>query len=155
FAEVPARHRVVMAVQAAQYHEERLRRHPEDYDPNFTSLLREGLACPAPEYARALEHRRQLRFQLGDLLDECGDCVLLMPAARGPAPDAATTGDPLFNSPWSYLGFPVVSLPTGLVGDRLPVGIQCVGAPDKEYNVFQAALWCEKALGVELGEPPC
>src|SRR5260370_40470794 len=41
FAEVIERHRVVMAVEAAQFHELRLRRHPEDYDPNITTLLKE------------------------------------------------------------------------------------------------------------------
>ena len=53
FAEVIARHRIVMGVEAAMFHEARLRRHPEDYDPNIRGLLEEGLACrrrstPAP-----------------------------------------------------------------------------------------------------------
>ncbi|HZT79657.1 MAG TPA: amidase, partial [Gemmataceae bacterium] len=42
FSEVLARHRTVMAVEAAAYHEPRLHRHPEDYGPNITKLLREG-----------------------------------------------------------------------------------------------------------------
>ena len=47
FTDVLARHRVVMGVEAATFHEARLRRHPEDYDPNIRGLLEEGLACPA------------------------------------------------------------------------------------------------------------
>ena len=39
--------------------------------------------------------------------------VLLTPAAIGPAPDRETTGDPVFNAPWSYLGWPTVSFPIG------------------------------------------
>ena len=52
FAEVLPSHRTVMAVEAAAYHASRLRRHPDDYAPKIRSLLEEGLACPAPEYAR-------------------------------------------------------------------------------------------------------
>ena len=64
FAEVIERHRIVMAVEAAMFHERRLRQHPEDYQPNITTLLNEGLACPAPEYARCKEHQQTLREEM-------------------------------------------------------------------------------------------
>ena len=48
FADVIARHRIVMAVESAKFHEARLRRHPEDYDPNIRSLVEEGLAVLRP-----------------------------------------------------------------------------------------------------------
>jgi aspartyl-tRNA(Asn)/glutamyl-tRNA(Gln) amidotransferase subunit A len=152
FAEVLSRHHCVMAVEAAAYHEARFRRHPDDYPPNITALLREGLACPAPEYRRTKAHQRRLA-------DETIDCfldapVLLTPAARGPAPDAATTGDPAFNSPWSYVGFPTVSVPTGLTADGLPVAIQLVAAPWQEETLFATAAWCEAQLAVEQQLPP-
>src|SRR5258708_17379377 len=60
FADVLARHRIVMAVEAAAFHELRLKRHPEDYGPNITKLLCEGLSCPALEYQRAKELQQQL-----------------------------------------------------------------------------------------------
>jgi aspartyl-tRNA(Asn)/glutamyl-tRNA(Gln) amidotransferase subunit A len=152
FAEVLPRHRTVMAVEAAAYHEPRLRCHPEDYGPNITRLLEEGLACPAPEYARTKEHQRQLtREMLGCFKDVE---VLLTPATRGPAPAAATTGDPAFNSPWSYTGLPTVSLPAGWTAEGLPLSIQLVGPPWKEAAVLAAAAWCEQILGVEAREPP-
>jgi aspartyl-tRNA(Asn)/glutamyl-tRNA(Gln) amidotransferase subunit A len=152
FAEVLSRHRIVMAVEAAAYHEQRLRRHPEDYGPNITQLLEEGLACPAPEYARTKEHQRELtRTMLGCFEDVE---VLLTPATRGPAPAAATTGDPAFNSPWSYTGLPTVSLPAGWTADGLPLSIQLVGPPWKEAAVLAAAAWCEQILGMEAREPP-
>ena len=44
-----------MAVEAAAFHENRLRTVPHDYDANIRALLEEGLACPAPEYARCKE----------------------------------------------------------------------------------------------------
>src|SRR5262249_11348573 len=49
FADVIARHRIVMAVGAADYHRERFRRNPEEYGPNIRALIEEGLACPHTE----------------------------------------------------------------------------------------------------------
>jgi aspartyl-tRNA(Asn)/glutamyl-tRNA(Gln) amidotransferase subunit A len=151
FGDVLARHRVVMAVEAARFHEVRLRRHPEDYGPNITTLLEEGIGCPALEYARAKEHQRQLTEEMTACL--AGVDALLAPATRGPAPDAATTGDPAFNSPWSYTGLPVVSMPAGWSADGLPLAIQLVGRPWGETELLAAAAWCEDALGLEARMP--
>ncbi|HEY7422754.1 MAG TPA: amidase [Gemmataceae bacterium] len=152
FAEVLPRHRTVMAVEAAVFHQERLYRHPEDYGPCIGSLLEEGLKCPAPDYARCKRHQQQLRREM----EECFAGVegLLTPATTDPAPDAGSTGDPAFNSPWSYTGFPTISFPVGRSPDGLPVAIQLVGRPWSEHDLFPVALWCEDALGVPLGEPP-
>src|SRR5439155_18072257 len=45
FAEVIRRHRIVMAVEAAEFHRDRFERMPEQYGPQISSLIREGLAC--------------------------------------------------------------------------------------------------------------
>jgi aspartyl-tRNA(Asn)/glutamyl-tRNA(Gln) amidotransferase subunit A len=64
FSDVVQRHRTVMAVEAAAYHAPRLERTPHDYEPKVASLLREGLATPAPEYARCKEHQKQLKQEM-------------------------------------------------------------------------------------------
>lgn len=152
FAEVLARHQTVMAVESAAYHQERLQRHPEDYDPRIRALIEEGLSCPATEYARCMEHQRLLICEM----QHCTTFMdaLLTPATTSPAPDAATTGDPAFNSPWSYTGFPTISFPASVSDDGLPLAIQLVGPPWSESKLFSVAKWGEEALGVALGEPP-
>ena len=72
-----------------------------------------------------------------------------MPATTRPAPDAATTGDPAFNSPWSYTGLPAVSFPSGWTPEGLPLGLQVIGKPWSEAELFRVAAWCEDRLGVE------
>jgi aspartyl-tRNA(Asn)/glutamyl-tRNA(Gln) amidotransferase subunit A len=145
FCEVVPRHRIVMAVEAAAFHEARLRREPDDYQPCIRALLEEGLRCPAPEYARTKEHQVALTAEMNQLLF---DEVLLTPATTTPAPSAATTGDPAFNSPWSYTGLPTVSLPVGLTPDGLPLAIQLVGKRGSEDGLLKVAAWCESALEV-------
>jgi len=151
FGEVLARHRVVMAVEAAMFHESRLRQHPEDYDPRIRSLLEEGLACPALEYARCKEHQRRLRETMLPCFE--GIDGLIVPATTGPAPDASTTGDPAFNSPWSYTGLPAVSFVSGWSEGGLPLAVQVIGRPWGEAEALAAAEWCESRLAVERRIP--
>ena len=151
FAEVLSRHRQVMAVEALAYHELRLDRHPEDYDPNFRGLLQEGQACGAAEYARCKNHQAQLKQEMLGCFENVD--VLLTPATTGPAPAAATTGDPAFNSPWSYTGMPTVSVPAGWSAEGLPLAIQLVGRPWGEAELFAAAAWCERILAFETRWP--
>lgn len=152
FAEVIACHQTVMAVEAAAYHGQRLRRHADDYAPKIRALLEEGLACPAPEYARC----KQLQQQLSSEMLSCfeGVDVLLTPATTGPAPDLTTTGNPAFQSPWSFTGLPTVSLPAGWDREGLPLAIQLVGRPWAEAELLAAAAWCEQVLGFARVEPP-
>jgi aspartyl-tRNA(Asn)/glutamyl-tRNA(Gln) amidotransferase subunit A len=152
FAEVLRRHQTVMAVEAAAFHGPRLRRHPEDYQPKICGLVEEGLATPGPEYARCKEAQWQLREAMGACLE--GVDALLTPATRGPAPAAATTGDPAFNSPWSFTGLPTVSIPAGWSNDGLPLAIQLVGRPWGEAELLAVAAWCEATIGCDRREPP-
>jgi aspartyl-tRNA(Asn)/glutamyl-tRNA(Gln) amidotransferase subunit A len=151
FSEVVQRHRIVMAVEAAQFHQHRLQHHPQDYPPRIRDLLEEGLATPSVDYARTKAHQEQLRRDMLPCFDDVD--ALLTPATAGPAPESATTGDPVFNSPWSYVGFPTISMPAGRSSDGLPLAIQLAGQPWREGNLFSAAAWCEDALGIDLGEP--
>src|SRR5690606_4161929 len=122
FADVLAHHRRIMAVEAAAYHAPRFRAHPDDYPPLFRAMIEEGLATAAVDYADSKRHQRALRRQC-DLLLRAFD-VLLTPAATGPAPRERSTGDPSFNSPWSYTGLPTISLPAARTAGGLPLAVQ-------------------------------
>jgi Asp-tRNA(Asn)/Glu-tRNA(Gln) amidotransferase A subunit family amidase len=152
FAEVLTRHRTIMGVEAAEYHAPRLRRHPEEYLPNIRSLLEEGLATTPQEYARCKAHQQQLTQEIEACFD--GVDVLLTPAATSPAPSINTTGDPAFNSPWSYTGLPTVSMPARRGPDGLPMAIQLIGRHWTEPVLFAAAGWCEQVLGYGTALPP-
>lgn len=78
--------------------------------------------------------------------------AFVTPAAIGTAPDPSTTGDPAFNSPWSYLGPPTVSFPIGLAADGLPFALQLVGWWLREDDLLRAASRCEQAIQNGDGE---
>jgi aspartyl-tRNA(Asn)/glutamyl-tRNA(Gln) amidotransferase subunit A len=136
-AEVTRRHNTVMAVEAAAFHATRLAHHPEDYPPKITALLREGLNTPAPNYAECKSHQDQLSLICDNLLESFDALVTL--ATPGPAPTADTTGNPVFNSPWSYTGLPTISLPFAWSPDGLPLAIQLIGPRFREQEIFSIA----------------
>jgi Asp-tRNA(Asn)/Glu-tRNA(Gln) amidotransferase A subunit family amidase len=146
FGEIHHRHRQVMALEAAETHADRLRRHPDDYPPRIRGLITDGLVVSATELGRAEYIRRELE---GVLSDAFWPHPLLTPATLGPAPTPETTGDPWCNSPWSFLGLPTVSVPLGWSSDGLPLAVQFVGGEYREDYLLARAAWVERVFRMD------
>lgn len=144
FATVIRNQRLIMAVEAAHYHGSRLARHPEEYPPCVRELIEEGLRASAVEYREARLDRDALEIQMDDAT---WSGVYLTPATTGPAPEAATTGNPAYNAPWSYTGLPTVSLPIGYHSNGLPLAVQLAGRSEHDGWLLAAASWAERAIG--------
>jgi aspartyl-tRNA(Asn)/glutamyl-tRNA(Gln) amidotransferase subunit A len=134
----------VSRAEVGAIHADAHRRHAEAYRPRIRAGIELGQCIPADVYLRAQRIRRQARQDLTPLLARYD--ALLMPSALGPAPDRSTTGDAGFNGPWTGLGVPTVSVPTGLAADGLPLGTQLIGAPFGEARLLGAARWIEAAV---------
>ena len=146
FTDVPGYHHTLMAVEAASFHFERIARHPEDYPPNITKLIEHGLATTAPHFAKITNHLVQFREDIERTFVDSWK-TLITPATAGAAPSAETTGDPAFNSPWSYSGLPTVSLPIGWSSDGLPLCAQLTGDHWCEDDLLTVAAMLEDAAG--------
>jgi aspartyl-tRNA(Asn)/glutamyl-tRNA(Gln) amidotransferase subunit A len=144
FSDVLSSHRLLMAKGAANYHKDRFAKHPDDYQIQVKGLIEEGLAVSEADWQQALRFQKTLRQKALKMFAEVD--VLVTPASIGAAPDKSTTGDPVMNSPWSFLGFPTITFPMGLSNDGLPLGVQLIGKPQEELALYRAALWCESAL---------
>lgn len=142
FAAIVREHRIIMAVEAAAHHRAEFARAPDQFGPCVAGLIREGLAATAVDFAAALQSQTQARRELARWLPH--GCCLLMPATTTVAPDAATTGDPAFNSPWSFLGWPSATVPVGVGPSGLPVGLQWVAAAGDDALVLSVAEQCGK-----------
>lgn len=98
-----------------------------------------------PEYLAALNLRTRLRFEFDALVADYD--ALLVPSATGEAPKGfATTGNSVFNAPWTTLGAPCVTLPFGSGSHGLPIGVQLVGGRDHDDHLLQVARWAEDLL---------
>jgi aspartyl-tRNA(Asn)/glutamyl-tRNA(Gln) amidotransferase subunit A len=148
FGDVMKMHRRIMAVEAAAFHRERFAAHRGQYGPMIASLLDEGLAVAAVDYAAAKAWHREFRRRAAGLLD--GVDALVMPSTHTTAPATlATTGTPHFQAPWSLARLPVVSIPCGVAADGTPAGLQLVGRTKDEAKLLPIAAWCERALGFD------
>jgi Asp-tRNA(Asn)/Glu-tRNA(Gln) amidotransferase A subunit family amidase len=146
FEQILTKHRIVMAAEAARIHSDWLEESPEDYPDRIRELIDEGSALGVRQYLRAKDEMDQAEQSLYSFRRQNQLRALITPATVGTAPDPATTGDPAFNSPWSYSGLPTVSFPTGISPDRLPVAVQLVGYPLKDAELLRIAKWCEQAI---------
>jgi len=100
----------------------------------LTGAIREGLAMDG---ARYLDERCEIddmrsrffaHFKAAD--------VFLWPAAPGTAPEGlGWTGDPKYISPWTALGGPVVTVPSGKADNGLPLGCLVVGWPGADAEM--------------------
>jgi aspartyl-tRNA(Asn)/glutamyl-tRNA(Gln) amidotransferase subunit A len=144
--------RIVSNVETAAFHEEFFRHRAGEYGPKLRATIEMGMLIPGVRYVQAQRLRRQFRH---DMVETVGRVdVVLTPAAPSPAPgDRSTTGDPVFQQPWTSSGLPTIVLPSGLSESGLPLGIQLAGLPLEEGKLFAAARWCEEELGVSLSPP--
>lgn len=144
FEEILISHRRIMAVEAAAHHRQAYQSTPGQFGKRIASLIDEGLACSAVDYAAALRHQSQVRDQLAPIF--AGGHLLATPATTTAAPKRDTTGDPAFNSPWSFSGLPSITIPAGLTDDGLPCGLQLVGPAHSEPRLLRLAAHCETVL---------
>jgi Asp-tRNA(Asn)/Glu-tRNA(Gln) amidotransferase A subunit family amidase len=146
FEQILVDHRRIMASEAAAVHSDWWDEFPEDYPARIQELILEGRSVKAVGYLQAADRQRSIGIKLWQALKVQELDSLITPATVSTAPDPLTTGDPAFNSPWSFLGVPTVSFPTGLASDGLPVALQIVGWSLGDYRLLRIAEWCEQAI---------
>lgn len=140
--------RTILAVEAAAYHRATFAVHAADYGPTIAELIRDGLARGPDELTEALRIRDLVRDAMRPLLDAYD--ALLTPVAPDVAPlRTVGTGEGSLCAPWSTLGVPAISLPTGLDEAGLPFAVQLVGGLGGLDRLLGAAVWVERLIGFE------
>lgn len=134
-----------MAHEAAEYHKRDYEAHRAEYAPNISKLIDDGFATSRKDYLAAREHQQQFQADVDAMLAD--ELIAVMPSTHTTAPTCETTGDPKFNSPWSYAGVPTITIPCGIASDGMPCGLQLVGPRGGEAKLLQAAGWCEERIG--------
>ncbi|TDH64134.1 amidase [Dankookia rubra] len=74
--------------------------------------------------------------------------AILTPSAPGEAPEGlGWTGDPAFNSLWTLLHVPCVTVPVGAGPRGLPLGVQVVAGFGQDRAALAWAEWVRQAVG--------
>ncbi len=149
FAEVQDTLPTIMRVEAASFHETLWAKHKKTYGPKLRELIETGLRIPGVDYLRAQKIKRLFRREMDGVFEHFD--ALLTPATSSPAPAGlSSTGNAWFQVPWTLAGLPAVSLPSGLSKEKLPLGVQLVGAGFADEKLLASAAWCEKNLRISL-----
>jgi Asp-tRNA(Asn)/Glu-tRNA(Gln) amidotransferase A subunit family amidase len=114
----------------------------------FRDLVAEGRSVSAAQYLAAVRDARRYAEGMMGIFEQVADAIITL-SARGPAPQGlGATGDPVFCSLWTLVGFPALNVPLLESSEGLPVGVQLVGAPGRDERLLRTA----RTLIASLGE---
>jgi 1-carboxybiuret hydrolase len=153
---------LITTTEGAALHHERLRARPADFDPDVRDRLIAGLMVPAAMVVQAQKFRRWYRAAVLRLFQDVD--VILAPATPCSAPaigqkamvlDGVETpvraNLGLFTQPISFIGLPVVAVPTA---GAMPIGVQIIAAPWREDIALRVARHLEVAGAAVAPRPP-
>jgi Asp-tRNA(Asn)/Glu-tRNA(Gln) amidotransferase A subunit family amidase len=128
FAEIHARHHVILAAEAAQVHAQWFDQYAELYSKKLSELIRRGKRTTKDQLQAALAAQDGFRADMRTTFVDHEIDLWICPSALGAAPKGLeSTGDPVMNLPWTQAGLPAINLPAGKNQDHLPLGLQVVG----------------------------
>jgi amidase len=136
----------ILAGEALDIYGDLVARYPDRASTPIKGLVAEARAIARADYVAARRTQRELRAALSVRLSAF-DAVLTVPAS-GEAPEGlASTGDASWCAPWTFLGFPALTVPAGRSARGLPLGVQLVGTLGRDIPTLRVAKWVETVLG--------
>ena len=145
FLEVSHAHAVIVEYEAARALAFEFANHRRSLSTILAADLENGWNYPRATYDSAMLLARKLRAAFSASLSEVD--FLLTPAAPGEAPIGIEyTGNPMFNSIWTLLGTPCVTVPVYTGPTGLPIGIQIVGRFGSDAETLGWAQWIRREL---------
>ncbi|HJO74348.1 MAG TPA: amidase, partial [Rhodospirillales bacterium] len=114
------------------------------------SMIEDGQTVTAVDYNNAVDMRETLNTGLDGVFDRFD--AIITPASPGEAPAGLdATGNPIFNTLWTYLGTPAVTLPLMEGPNGLPLGVQLVSRRGDDARLLRTANWLTGRVTGENG----
>jgi Asp-tRNA(Asn)/Glu-tRNA(Gln) amidotransferase A subunit family amidase len=149
FAEAAAAHRTIMTAGFARNLRHYLARGADQLSPQLLGAIEEGQAVTAVQYLTALDWRDVLHVGLERIFERYD--AIVTPAAIGEAPVGLdATGLPVFNTLWTLLGLPAVTLPLMQGPNGMPLGVQLVGRRGYDGRLLRTARWLMDDLKTQM-----
>jgi Asp-tRNA(Asn)/Glu-tRNA(Gln) amidotransferase A subunit family amidase len=134
-------HQTIMSAEMATNLEREWEKSADRLSEQLRSFIERGREVRAVDYQRALRQIRPMHESFVELFEQRYDAILT-PSAPSAAPKGlAATGDPSFCTLWTLCGMPCVTLPLLESSDRMPIGVQLVGARNGDAKLLRTARW--------------
>jgi len=143
--------RVILEYEAARIYGEMVRAFPDKTSARLHALVAAGEAVGEADYREALALQARLRAEMAEWLDGY-DAVLSVPATGAAPPGLAETGDASFCAPWTFLGAPSVTIPSGWTASGLPLGLQLSSPFGYDLPLLGIAAWSEQVISFKRRE---
>ena len=146
---------LITMTEGASLHLDRLRKQPDEFDPDVRDRLIAGAMLPGVWLVKAQKFRRQFREDALQLFRQFD--VLIAPATPCRAPRIGQKTFVLdgrevlvrpnigvFTQPISFIGLPVVAAPLWTKDVNLPIGVQIIAPPWREDLALKVARALER-----------
>lgn len=146
FGDLAAHHRTIAGYEFARAITwERTQRAPLLSPKLVDGRCADGLGASYDDYAAAQAGLARHRAAFAELMQSYD--ALLTPVAPGEAwSGLGATGTPVFNTAWTALHVPALSVPAGTGRTGLPVGLQLVGSFRRDAALLSTAVAVARAL---------
>ncbi|MGJ4926011.1 amidase [Bradyrhizobium sp. HKCCYLS2038] len=138
-------HRAIMTVDMAHNLGHHADRGPVSLQ--FAELIAEGRRITAVQYLAARRDAERYAEGLSGVFEQVADAIITLPAVGAAPQGLEATGDPAFCSLWSLVGCPALSLPLLTSSDDMPIGVQLIGAFNRDERLFRTAKHVLSRLG--------
>ena len=133
-------HNRMVAREFADVHERWAGTYGHLYESQSRELLERGRRVTDAELDEARAGRAELRARVERLIEAERAVCILSPSSMTAAPRGIdATGSPILNLPWTHAGLPTITLPAGLNGAGLPLGLQITASHGADEQLVELA----------------
>lgn len=145
FATIPDSHRVILNAGLTKSLARQYTDHRDGLSDRLRGMIEEGLSYDEATLEAADAHAKRSRRAGDELFGRCD--ALLSPSAPGEAPEGhSATGDPIFQTTWTLLHMPCVTVPYATGPNGLPVGVQLIAKRGEDDALLALAKWFQARM---------
>lgn len=131
-------HRKIIASEFALVHKARFKEYGNLFSEHSKNLIEEGQNISQAALSEAFDLQNRIKNNFRQISESEGIGIWISPSAIDTAPKGLqSTGSPLMNLPWTFMGVPTLSIPGDKISSGLPIGLQLAGAWGEDEKLIQ------------------
>lgn len=140
-------HKQLVSAEIADVHKVWYKKYKVLYRHHTKLIIEDGFAVQPTTIDAALSLQKIKREEIDSFMQKENIDIWICPSTLDDAPEGiASTGSPIMNFPWTFVGMPVITIPAGLSKKGLPLGLQIIGRYGRDEELFHFTKIVSKKL---------